>query len=245
VAGLLALPISALAVDYIEDTHVIDIHYLKDKPRLCYDILTEVFPEDGVWGFTVRRPGSREIRHPEQDERDPYLSSMRCASDGTLSVKVGTELLSPSMRRSYGQPTPGPLIRTFSGYFIASVCDRLRYKAYNADKAGKQKLFQNMNAEINRLPAFKDMNASYDSKERPMTRCKPWAKPLYALTVNATPSGARVQIMNITPKYYPGIKVRPGHYDIKISKAGYITKRVNLTMKAYDGSIRVTLDPIK
>ncbi len=45
----------------------------------------------------------------------------------------------------------------------------------------------------------------------------------YSLTVNPTPSDARVQIMNIKPKYYDGIKLKKGKYHIKVSKKGYKT----------------------
>jgi len=45
----------------------------------------------------------------------------------------------------------------------------------------------------------------------------------YSLTIKPTPSNARVQIMNIKPKYYDGIKLKKGKYDIKVSKKSYQT----------------------
>lgn len=47
----------------------------------------------------------------------------------------------------------------------------------------------------------------------------------YSLSVNTNPRGAKVQIMNIVPVYYDGIKLKPGRYDIKVSKPTYIAWR--------------------
>jgi len=46
----------------------------------------------------------------------------------------------------------------------------------------------------------------------------------YSLTINTQPSDATVQITNIKPKYYDGIKLKPNKYSIKVFKNGYITK---------------------
>ena len=40
----------------------------------------------------------------------------------------------------------------------------------------------------------------------------------YGLTVNTTPSDAKVAIMNIKPRYYDGIKLKPGNYRAVQSK---------------------------
>ena len=45
------------------------------------------------------------------------------------------------------------------------------------------------------------------------------------LTVAAKPSGASVRIMNIGPRYEPGIALSPGRYDISVSANGYETHR--------------------
>lgn len=59
----------------------------------------------------------------------------------------------------------------------------------------------------------------------------------YALTINTTPSNAKVFITNIIPKYKNGIRLKGGTYNIKIKKNGYITKifQINLNdNKIYD-----------
>ncbi|GIT99707.1 hypothetical protein TSL6_02140 [Sulfurovum sp. TSL6] len=46
----------------------------------------------------------------------------------------------------------------------------------------------------------------------------------YPLTIETFPSDARVQIMNIKPKYYDGIRLVKGEYKIRVSKKGYTTQ---------------------
>ena len=43
----------------------------------------------------------------------------------------------------------------------------------------------------------------------------------YHLTVSAIPSNSRIRILNIKPKYRPGIKLRTGKYKIEVTKRGY------------------------
>jgi len=56
-------------------------------------------------------------------------------------------------------------------------------------------------------------------------------KPAYPLFVKVTPYDARVQILNIKPKYKMGIELKPGKYDIRISKRGYKSQRFWITME--------------
>jgi hypothetical protein len=54
--------------------------------------------------------------------------------------------------------------------------------------------------------------------------------PKYSLTVNPTPSTARVYITNIAPKYYDGIKLTKGNYYIKVKANGYDTKTEKISL---------------
>jgi len=45
----------------------------------------------------------------------------------------------------------------------------------------------------------------------------------HALTVEPSPETARVRIMNIVERYYPGIPLKPGRYRIETSQPGYYT----------------------
>ncbi len=62
----------------------------------------------------------------------------------------------------------------------------------------------------------------------PLTEPEPEAEvlvtpppPRYQLTVNAAPMDARVRILNIRERYYPGIPLLPGRYHIEITSKGY------------------------
>ncbi len=56
-------------------------------------------------------------------------------------------------------------------------------------------------------------------------------KPAYPLFINTTPYDARIQILNIKPKYEVGIELKPGKYDIRISKKGYKSQRFWIIME--------------
>jgi hypothetical protein len=64
---------------------------------------------------------------------------------------------------------------------------------------------------------------------------------VYSLTVNTTPSGSRVRIMNINPRYYSGIRLKSGRYDIEVSHPGYQTYRKWIRVNS-DSTISVVLD---
>lgn len=62
-------------------------------------------------------------------------------------------------------------------------------------------------------------------------KAEPEVKATYPLFVKATPYNARIQILNIKPKYAMGIELKPGKYDIRISKRGYKSQRFWITME--------------
>jgi len=66
------------------------------------------------------------------------------------------------------------------------------------------------------------------------------APQLYSLTINQTPSSARVSITNIKSKYYDGIALESGFYTIKVTKKGYYSKSGTVNLQN-DLSINVTL----
>jgi hypothetical protein len=45
----------------------------------------------------------------------------------------------------------------------------------------------------------------------------------YALTVETTPSDSTIKILNIKPRYHPGILLSPGRYHLSVEKTGYRT----------------------
>lgn len=73
--------------------------------------------------------------------------------------------------------------------------------------------------------------------------CNLSAQSLYTLIIKPEPGDARVRIMNIQPRYYDGISLEPGEYDIEVSYEGYYTYREWVTLSA-STVLPVILDPI-
>jgi TPR repeat protein len=63
----------------------------------------------------------------------------------------------------------------------------------------------------------------------------------FSLTVNAIPSDSRIRIMNIRPKYQPGICLREGKYDVFVTHQGYDSYREWIKITDEDVSLDVTL----
>jgi hypothetical protein len=59
--------------------------------------------------------------------------------------------------------------------------------------------------------------------------------------VQTDPPAARVRIVNIKPKYEPGIKLTPGHYHIEVTAPGYQMKREWVTVDATDRVVTMAL----
>jgi tetratricopeptide (TPR) repeat protein len=63
----------------------------------------------------------------------------------------------------------------------------------------------------------------------------------YALTVQTDPPAARVRILNIKPKYEPGMRLAPGAYHIEVSAPGHETRKEWIKIDREDRVMRVTL----
>jgi len=63
----------------------------------------------------------------------------------------------------------------------------------------------------------------------------------YRLTVLATPADSQIKIMNIVPKYVPGIALKPGKYDVLVEKGGHVTSRQWITIQNQDVTLPVVL----
>jgi len=64
----------------------------------------------------------------------------------------------------------------------------------------------------------------------------------YRFTVRPRPRDARVRIMNIPPRYEPGIELEPGSYDLEVSKPGYTTVRRWIAVEDSDLTVPVNLE---
>ena len=61
------------------------------------------------------------------------------------------------------------------------------------------------------------------------------------LTVVAAPADAVVRVMNIEPRYAPGMRLPPGRYDVEVSAAGYQTQRRWMTLGPAESAFCVRL----
>lgn len=62
-----------------------------------------------------------------------------------------------------------------------------------------------------------------------------------ALIINATPADAKVQILDIKDEYKPGMRLEPGEYKIKVSKAGYQEHTGAFLLSENDNRFSITL----
>jgi hypothetical protein len=66
------------------------------------------------------------------------------------------------------------------------------------------------------------------------------------LFVDMLPSGATVRILNIGPKFYQGMELKPGRYHVETSKQGYETQRMWVNLKAgEDKKLKVRLEQLQ
>ncbi|MBU1642074.1 hypothetical protein KKE54_01825, partial [bacterium] len=70
-------------------------------------------------------------------------------------------------------------------------------------------------------------------------------KATYQLFIETVPYGAKIQILNIKPKYEMGIELKPDNYQIRISKKGYQTQTFWIKMEQENKFIKCELKEIK
>jgi hypothetical protein len=63
----------------------------------------------------------------------------------------------------------------------------------------------------------------------------------FSLTVEATPSDSTITILGLQQKYYPGIALAPGSYNIRVARDGYVTVEASLKIRHSDVVIPITL----
>jgi hypothetical protein len=66
------------------------------------------------------------------------------------------------------------------------------------------------------------------------------------LFVDTAPTGAKVRILNIGPKFHQGMELRPGRYHVETSKPGYETKKMWVQLEAEDNKrLEVRLEQLQ
>ncbi|MGD9229352.1 MAG: caspase family protein [Desulfobacterales bacterium] len=64
------------------------------------------------------------------------------------------------------------------------------------------------------------------------------------LYVNVTPRDSKIRILNIKPRYTPGIELNSGSYHLEVSREGYITERKWITVTS-NQDIQVDIDLVQ
>ncbi len=84
-----------------------------------------------------------------------------------------------------------------------------------------------------------ERNQSKETAEKVLS-----SNELVKLTVISTPEAASIAIVNIKAKYYDGIELKKGKYEIRVSQNGYQTKRFWIDLGA-DEETKVRLDKVR
>jgi len=90
----------------------------------------------------------------------------------------------------------------------------------------------------------KQTNYLLDDATTPPKSSEKYQKEKYSLSINTTPSNAKVYIMGIKPRYKNGIKLEKGAYKIKVKAIGYETKVLTIELNS-DISYDVALIELK
>jgi formylglycine-generating enzyme required for sulfatase activity len=69
-------------------------------------------------------------------------------------------------------------------------------------------------------------------------------KTTYKLTVRAFPEDSTIKILNIVPKYHPGIELEPGDYRLLVEREGFRGKRRTVTIREADVVEEIELEPV-
>ncbi|MCK5876201.1 MAG: hypothetical protein KAG43_01095 [Candidatus Marithrix sp.] len=122
----------------------------------------------------------------------------------------------------------------FTGYKI----DKVAFNTDCADKSYNADDMEAVTAKIEKTKEedkVKEVQIAKDDK-------KVVKKAKYSLTINLTPADSKVRIMNIGPRYQPGILLKPGKYDVYITNKNHQEYRKWVEIKDSDLNLDVILN---
>jgi serine/threonine-protein kinase PpkA len=96
-------------------------------------------------------------------------------------------------------------------------------------------------SEVDTRPTELNERQVVPPKDVEPVKAEPPEPTEFALTIAASPSNARVRIMNIRDVYQPGIKLSPGSYDIRVSAKGYHTLDRTIEISDRDRKVKLQL----
>lgn len=88
---------------------------------------------------------------------------------------------------------------------------------------------------------FKIVNSDVTVPVKLVKLPEPQKPTLYRLTVRPNPSNAQIRILNIKPRYEPGIQLESGNYTVEVSRSGYETQVLTVRIANADVTMPVTL----
>ena len=108
----------------------------------------------------------------------------------------------------------------------------------------------NMKGEVVGVVTFyllKGQNLNFAIPSQYLTDLKPFSrKPQQSrLFVHTEPEGARIRILNIKPKFYQGIILKPGRYHIEVSADGYEMEKVWIKVEpGVERNLKISLEKL-
>jgi hypothetical protein len=84
------------------------------------------------------------------------------------------------------------------------------------------------------LLSAKDVRVAITLKKRDSTPLPPSLSSTFRLTVKATPSDSIITILGLQQQYYPGIALKPGSYDIRVTRDGYVPVVASIKVRRTD-----------
>jgi len=172
-----------------------------------------MYIRDKVSIYNVKQtPQYGKIRDAALDEGDFVFVLANHPNQVSIAPAQIAQVSAPAQMTMSGEHSMWQLVRNSKDIDELQLFIAQFPKSYFVALANKRiKLLENQNQNLNQVLA----NAS--TNESPTTK-----HPLY---INTSPSNAKIRILNITPKYNHGIKLKTGSYHIEASKTGYVTQK--------------------
>ena len=110
-----------------------------------------------------------------------------------------------------------------------------RYDKSNAlDAKEKSEAWEGLLASYGADNPYTAKDDEFRKKARDRNRYWKGYKESGKLFVDTTPSNATIRILNIVPKFYQGMELKPGRYHVEASKRGYETQKMWVQLDAGD-----------
>jgi len=165
------------------------------------------------------------------------------------AMKSRNVLTSGSLQPVLDQDPTNPNHSVFANGFLKMLKKNSRAIFSLEEQYPKVKRYVRLNSE-EQVPLYGDVKLTghedggdfifLDRKSIIGYNDTPLPKQEYRLTIHTTPSNAKVQILNIRPRYEDGIALKKGFYKIKVSADGYQERRFDIELKQ-DATYNVTL----